>query len=102
MCPLDMQGLIGAAMVTRSLQHGAGTCEPGANGRSLDICFFPSLAAPDLEDSWQSMHRKVNYVHKPCHADTCFDESLSRKKHNHNNNAPTPRPRAFLASFFPM
>ena len=39
--------------------------------------FFPSLAAPDLEDNWQSMCRKMNYVNKPCHvADTCLDESL--------------------------
>jgi len=37
MCPLDMKGLIGAATVVGSLQHGAGVCEEAANEAPLRI-----------------------------------------------------------------
>ena len=42
MCPLDMKGLVGAATVVGSLQHGSGICEQRADADPLQVALKAS------------------------------------------------------------
>lgn len=42
MCPLDMKGLVGAATVVGSLQHGSGICEQRADADPFQVALRAS------------------------------------------------------------
>ena len=49
-----MKGLIGAATVVGSLQHGAGVCEEAANEESLRIALKANNLTTSTSDVWLS------------------------------------------------
>ena len=50
MCPLDMEGIIGAATVVGCLQHGAGVCDEQSTGSSLLVELKARSLASSRED----------------------------------------------------
>ena len=50
MCPLDMKGVVGAATVVGSLQHGSGICEQRADADPLEVALRASSLSLSQQD----------------------------------------------------